>query len=214
MRYWILTKSNTTLESVLTQLLPTQSTCKLVYVCCMYACYKINMFKPNATMENLHWFNNTTITILYLFALALKSCIFPVKTTTTLFTNDTRTKLVWLSRCICLSSKWSCLIFVKKSSQRDRKVSNSVIYFLTSRKAPMSIKFDRFYSWWYLHFHKIKCFLRRPYTCFQCHFLVCVYICLYILSPYILSPYIHDEGRRLFLFSHRVHDINKTDLVD
>ena len=27
-------------------LLPTQSTCNLVCVCCMYASYKINIFKP------------------------------------------------------------------------------------------------------------------------------------------------------------------------
>ena len=28
-------------------LLPTQSTCNVLCVCWMYACYKINMFKPN-----------------------------------------------------------------------------------------------------------------------------------------------------------------------
>ena len=33
-------------------LLPTQSICNLVCVCWMYACYKINMFKPIGTSSH------------------------------------------------------------------------------------------------------------------------------------------------------------------
>ena len=51
-------------------LLPTQSTCNVLCVCCMYACYKINMFKPiigrNITVNCPGWLR-----------LLLRGCIIP-----------------------------------------------------------------------------------------------------------------------------------------